>query len=295
HRRKLEDAMIVYARQHNFGSFRYDSVKLGAVHAEDTELFKSRMGSFHSPDVWITNPTKAVQSAFQNAFGTYRLLLSSDPGGRTVETQMASTGHVVQIGVGFEAVICRLQKRISTLQSFRDRAIDQLEAVVELRSLVAAAELDLVEYAAGDAVVAKETLRLENLVLAAEQELEARLKEFRASARMVRKPTPGPDDMNVVDEENDVLDEAGRVDKELKKMRNEFNVTFDGGDGDDPNNFSRLLKNAQEDLNKYAQRVRRSAAEWNSGADSYATSDFNSKTTNKKVTSGKDGIPSESD
>ncbi|ORY43050.1 hypothetical protein BCR33DRAFT_269919 [Rhizoclosmatium globosum] len=124
HRRKLEDAMIVYARQHNFGLFRYNSVKLGAVHAEDTELFKSRMGSFHSPDVWITNPTKAVQSAFRNAFGTSRLLLSSDPGGRTVETQMASTGHVVQIGVGFEAVICRLQKRISKLQSFRDRAID---------------------------------------------------------------------------------------------------------------------------------------------------------------------------
>ncbi|KAJ3279203.1 hypothetical protein HDU79_000798, partial [Rhizoclosmatium sp. JEL0117] len=184
HRRKLEDAMIVYARQHNFGSFRYDSVKLGAVHAEDTELFKSRMGSFHSPDVWITNPSKAVQSAFRNAFGTSRLLLSSDPGGRTVETQMASTGHVVQIGVGFEAVICRLQKRISTLQSFRDRAIDQIDTVIVLRSRVAAAELDLVKYASGDQVVAKETLRLENLVLAAEQELEARLKELRTSARM---------------------------------------------------------------------------------------------------------------
>ncbi|KAJ3058493.1 hypothetical protein HDU99_006780, partial [Rhizoclosmatium hyalinum] len=36
HRRKLEDAMTVYARQHNFGSFRYDSNKLGGVHAEDT-------------------------------------------------------------------------------------------------------------------------------------------------------------------------------------------------------------------------------------------------------------------
>ncbi|ORY23773.1 hypothetical protein BCR33DRAFT_727891 [Rhizoclosmatium globosum] len=288
--------MTVYARQHNFGSFRYDCVKLGAVHAEDTELFKSRMGSFHSPDVWITNPSEAVQSAFRNAFGTSRLLLSSDPGGRTVETQMASTGHVVQIGVGFEAVICRLQKRISTLQSFRDRAIDQIDTVIVLRSRVAAAELDLVQYASGDQVVAKETLRLENLVLAAEQELEARLKELRASARMVRKPTPGPDDMNLVDKENDVLDEVGRVDKELKKMRNEFNVTFDGGGvggggGDDTNLLSRLLKNAQDKLNKYAQRVRRSAAEWNSGADSYATSDFNSKTTNKKVTSGKDGIP----
>ncbi|KAJ3287418.1 hypothetical protein HDU79_005702, partial [Rhizoclosmatium sp. JEL0117] len=88
-------------------------------------------------------------------------------------------------------------------------------------------------------------------------------------------------------------DEVGRVDKELKKMRNEFNITFDGGGvggggGDDTNLLSRLLKNAQDKLNKYAQRVRRSAAEWNSGADSYATSDFNSKTTNKKVTSGKD-------
>ncbi|KAJ3063851.1 hypothetical protein HDU99_004679 [Rhizoclosmatium hyalinum] len=48
------------------------------------------------------------------------------------------------------------------------------------------------------------------------------------------------------------------------------------------------LKNTQNKLNKYARQVRRSAAEWNSGADSYATSDFNSKTTNKKVTSGKD-------
>ncbi|KAJ3278817.1 hypothetical protein HDU79_001169, partial [Rhizoclosmatium sp. JEL0117] len=180
--------LSIYQYIMNLPAYQLDdefvSVKLGAVHAEDTELFKSHMGSFQSPDVWITNPTKVIQSAFRNAFGTSRLLLSSDPGGRTVETQMASTGHVVQIGVGFEAVICRLQKRISTLQSFRDRAIDQLEAVVELRSLVAAAELDLVEYVAGDVVVAKETLRLENLVLAAEQELEARLKEFRASARM---------------------------------------------------------------------------------------------------------------
>ncbi|KAJ3065161.1 hypothetical protein HDU99_004256, partial [Rhizoclosmatium hyalinum] len=196
HRRKLEDAMIVYPRQHNFGLFRYNSVKLGAVHAEDTELFKSHMGSFHSPDVWITNPSEAVQSAFRKAFGTTRLLLSSDPGGRTVETQMASTGHVVQIGVGFEAVISRLQKQISTLQLFQDRAIDQLDTVIVLQSLVAAAELYLVKYAAGDQVVAKETLRLENLVLAAEQELEARLKELRASARMDCKPTPGPDDMD---------------------------------------------------------------------------------------------------
>ncbi|KAJ3082226.1 hypothetical protein HDU99_003288 [Rhizoclosmatium hyalinum] len=176
---------------------------------------------------------------------------------------MARTGHVVQIGVGFEAVICRLQKRIGTLQSFRDSAIDQLESVVELRSVVAAAVLDLVEYVAGDGVVATETLRLENLVLVADQELEAKLKELRASARLVRKPTPGPDDMNGVDEEDDVIYEAGR--------------------------------NAQEDLHKSARRIRRSAAEWNSGADSYATSDFNSKTTNKNVISGKDGIPSECD
>ncbi|KAJ3277444.1 hypothetical protein HDU79_002482, partial [Rhizoclosmatium sp. JEL0117] len=98
--------------------------------------------------------------------------------------------------------------------------------------------------------------------------------------------------MDVLVDDEDLVDEVGRVDKELKKMCCKFEVVLDGnGDGDDPNMFSRLLKNAQDKLNKYAQRVRRSAAEWNSSADSYATSDFNSKTTNKKSTSGKDGIP----
>ncbi|KAI9344856.1 hypothetical protein BDR26DRAFT_893577 [Obelidium mucronatum] len=214
---------------------------------DSATLFKSKAGNFRSPHVWVQNPPAVERnhqedgndppvpkSSFSSAFGTTRLVLSSDPGGRTVETQQASSGHRIQIAPGFEHQIRYWQGQIDKLQSVRDSDVEEMDDVIDARRAVCEAE------------------------------------------RQLDQCLLGVGDVDQRDCERSLFDAKKEVDDLLDKKRKEA-VTEEGI------LYSVRIKTLHEKLARYAEQVQYDAARWNSRADVYITSDFNSKSTNKVI------------
>lgn len=130
HRRKLNNMFEVANRWAKFKSRRYDRTTLPKV-------MQDKFGNFRSPHIWIQNPADAnFSSPFIKMFGADKILAFDDPGVRVVGTQQLSSGHKVQIGVGFEHRIRYWQGQISILQSTRDKQVELLDDIIKLRKSV---------------------------------------------------------------------------------------------------------------------------------------------------------------